>query len=219
MPIEVSAPEPRPMLVVVLADTSGSMGVDGKITVLNDAVSRMVDAFKQLHVPGCEIVLSVVAFGGSASVHLAPTAVREVQWSPLGAAGGTPMGAAFDLASRLLADESVVPPRSFRPNLVLVSDGIPTDEWESPLRALDAIEHAKRALRFAVGIGADARGEVLKRFAGDVGEVVPVERVELLTEFFRYVTYTVTRAAQRPVRSQAELPTFKNYPSNDVVEF
>ena len=63
MPIEVTAPTPRPMLVVVLADTSGSMAVDGKITVLNDAVSRMVDAFSQLQVPGCELIISAISFG------------------------------------------------------------------------------------------------------------------------------------------------------------
>jgi len=219
MPIEATAPEPRPMLVVVLVDTSGSMGVDGKITVLNDAVRRMVAAFQQLTVPGCNILMSVISFGGSASVHLPPTPVGDVQWTDLTAAGGTPMGSAFQLASHLLVDPAIVPSRSFRPNLVLVSDGIPQGDWEGPLGELDVQEQAKRALRFAVGIGADARMEVLKRFAGELGEVVPVERVELLTEFFRYVTYTVTKAAERPVRSQAELPTFKEYPSNDVIEF
>jgi len=219
MPIEVTAPTPRPMLVVVLADTSGSMAVDGKITVLNDAVSRMVDAFKQLEVPGCELVISAISFGGTAALHLPPTAVGDVQWAPLTAGGATPMGAAFGLAKQLLEDASIVPERSHRPNLVLVSDGIPTDQWEQPLKVLDATEQARRALRFAVGIGADARQDVLKRFAGDEGEVVPVEAVEMLTEFFRYVTYAVTTAAQRPVRTQADLPTFVDYPSSEDLEF
>lgn len=219
MPIEVSIPEPRPMLVIVLADSSGSMGVDGKITVLNDAVRRMVAVFKQVRVPGCQIVMSVVAFGGSAYVHLPPTHVHSVLWAPLTAGGPTPMGAAFSLASQILDDNAVLPPRSIRPNLVLVSDGIPTDDWESPLEELNGREHAKRALRFAVGIGADARSDVLKSFAGDLGEVVPVERIELLTEFFRYVTYSVTQSAQRPMRSQSDLPTFKDYPTDEAVEF
>jgi hypothetical protein len=56
-------------------------------------------------------------------------------------------------------------------------------------------------------------------FAGPEGEVVPVERVELLTEFFRYVTLTVTSAATRPVKSQTELPTFKDFPTNEIIEF
>lgn len=219
MPIEVSAPQPRSMLVVILADTSGSMSVDGKIDVLNDAVSRMVVAFQQVHVPGCEIVLAVITFGNDTAIHLPPTPVINVEWSPIAAGGPTPMGAAFTKAHEVLADPEISPSRAFRPNLILVSDGIPTDDWEAPLKLLDAEEQAQRALRFAVGIGSDARQDVLKRFAGDLGEVVEVQQVELLTDFFRYVTYAVTQAAQRPVRSQAELPTFKDYPTNDVIEF
>ena len=219
MPSEVTAPTPRPMLVVVLADTSGSMAVDGKITVLNDAVSRMVDAFKQLEVPGCELVISAISFGGTAALHLPPTAVGDVQWAPLTAGGATPMGAAFGLAKQLLEDASIVPERRPRARRVPGWDGVSIAVGAVPLKDLDATEQARRALRFAVGIGADARQDVLKRFAGDEVEVVPVEAVEMLTEFFRYVTYAVTTAAQRPVRTQADLPTFVDYPSSEDLEF
>ena len=109
MPIEVSAPPSRRMLVVILADTSGSMAVDGKITVLNDAVSRMIEAFKQLQVPGCELVIAAISFGGSATLHLPPTTAANVEWRPLAAGGATPMGAAFGLAKELLEDAAVVP--------------------------------------------------------------------------------------------------------------
>ena len=61
--------------------------------------------------------------------------------------------------------------------------------------------------------------DVLTDFAGKDGEVVPAERVELLTEFFRYVTLTVTRAGTRTVKSQTELPTFKNFSTNEIIEF
>jgi hypothetical protein len=57
--------------------------------------------------------------------------------------------------------------------------------------------------------------DVLKDFAGKDGEVVPAERVELLTEFFRFVTFTVTRT----VKSQTELPTFKNFSTDEMIEF
>ena len=219
MPIDVTAPLPRLLPVLLLVDASGSMAADGKIDVLNDAVGRMIAVFKKMDMPGCEISLSVISFGGVAKVHLAPTSIQKVVWSSLGASGQTPMGEAFSLATALLNDPTVMPLRSFRPNIVLVSDGIPTDEWNEPLTRLGDSEHGKRAFRFAVGIGADARLEVLKKFAGKEGEVVPVERVELLTEFFRYVTLTVTKVATRPVKSQTELPTFKNFSTNEIIEF
>ena len=219
MPIDVTTPSPRLLPVILLVDTSGSMGVDGKIDVLNDAIIRMIAVFKKMSMPGCEIALTVISFGGVAVVHLPSTAIQNVVWSPLGAAGTTPMGDAFRLASQLLKDDAAIPLRSFKPNIILVSDGIPTDEYSEPLKELGLSEHGKRAFRFAVGIGSDARLDVLKEFAGSEGEVVPVERVELLTEFFRYVTLTVTSAATRPVRSQTELPTFKDFPTNEIIEF
>lgn len=219
MPIDSITPTPRSLPVLLLVDTSGSMGADGKIDVLNDAVSRMIAVFKKLSMPGSEISLSVISFGGIAKVHLPPTVIGNVVWSPLGAVGPTPMGEAFSLATQLLNDETVIPMRSFKPHIVLVSDGIPTDEFKEPLKELGVSKHGKRSFRFAVGIGADARLEVLKEFAGVEGEVVPVERVELLTEFFKYVTLAVTKSVVRPVKSQTDLPTFKDFSTSEIIEF
>jgi len=220
MPLEAEAPDPRRMPVLVLADTSGSMTVDGKIGVLNDAIRRMVDSLSRVDIPDCVITVAVVSFGDEeARMHLPMTPVRDLQWEALQASGRTPMGQAFELARLLLEDDTVVPRRSYRPNLVLVSDGIPTDEWRSPLQRLDETEQARRALRFAVGVGADMKLDVLRDFAGPLGEVVDVENVEMLIEFFKFVTTTVTATILQPVQSQAELPTFKDYPTNDVIEF
>ena len=219
MPITVKAPEPRQLLVVLLLDTSASMAVDGKIDVLNDSVRRMLNVFKKIEIPGCQIDLSVITFGGEAAVHMPPSNVQDVEWVPIGTSGNTPMGAAISLATKLLNDESVVSRRSYKPNLVLVSDGIPTDEWRKPLELMGSSEHGKRAFRFAVGIGSDLKFDVLKDFAGKDGEVVPIEKVELLTDFFRYVTVTITQVAKSPVVSQADTPTFKVFPTNEIIEF
>lgn len=83
MPIDVTAPLPRLLPVLLLVDASGSMAADGKIDVLNDAVGRMIAVFKKMSMPGCEISLSVISFGGVAKVHLAPTSIQEVVWSSL----------------------------------------------------------------------------------------------------------------------------------------
>lgn len=220
MPIDLPETTPRTLPVIVLADTSGSMGVDGKIDVLNDSLRRMVSAFRQLSIPGTSVAISVITFGGEeARVHQALEPVESVDLAALSAAGRTPMGSAFELATRVLEDKESLPERSYQPNLVLVSDGIPTDEWQGPLDALNSAPRSGRALRFAVGIGADLKLDVLERFAGSEGQVVPASEVEMLTEFFRYVTYTVTRSVAAVGQSQADLPTFKDYPSDDVIEF
>ena len=39
---EFTVPTARPLPVIILADVSGSMSTEGKISVLNDAVSEMI---------------------------------------------------------------------------------------------------------------------------------------------------------------------------------
>ena len=220
MPITMNEPTPRTLPVVVMADTSGSMSVDGKIAVLNDSLRRMVLAFRDMRIPATSIAVSVITFGGEeASIHQPLTPVDVLDLADLTASGRTPMGAAFRCAAELLSDRNALPERSYRPNLVLVSDGIPTDAWDDGLSILDGSPASKGALRFAVGIGADLKLDVLEKFAGEEGQVVPASEVEMITEFFRYVTYTVTRSASAVGKSQAEMPTFKDFPASDVIRF
>ena len=40
------------------------------------------------------------------------------------------MGSAFTIAHQLLEDREAIPSRAYRPALVLVSDGLPTDDGE-----------------------------------------------------------------------------------------
>ena len=58
------------------------------------------------------------------------TPAADVQWTPALANGMTPMGAALDIATDLIEDSDCVPRRAYRPTLVLVSDGLPNDEWQ-----------------------------------------------------------------------------------------
>ena len=57
--------------------------------------------------------------------------------------------------------------RAFPPVLVVVSDGRPTDDFESGLERLLAEPWGRRAVRLAIAIGTDADLDVLARFIGD----------------------------------------------------
>lgn len=192
------------------------MGVDGKLEVLNDSVRSLVAALAALSIPGASVQVAVIRFAGeSAELHQPLTPVGELEWHDLAAAGKTPLGEALRLSHRLLADRTVVPPRSFRPNLVLVTDGIPTDDWGPALQVLDSSDAADRAFRFAVGIGSDANQHVLERFAGSEGQALSAASIDDLPEFFRYVTFSVSRGATKGVGSQSEIPTLVEYKSAD----
>ena len=126
----------RPLPVVLLADVSGSMGTDGKIQALNHAVREMIEAFQDESDLRAEIHVSVITFGGQARTHMALAPAKGATWTDLGASGGTPMGAAFELVRQLVEDRTAIPGRAYRPTIVLASDGQPTDPWPEPLKAL-----------------------------------------------------------------------------------
>jgi uncharacterized protein YegL len=184
----------RPLPVIVLADVSGSMAVNGKIDALNEAVSEMIATFAEEEDTRAEIHVSVITFGADgAKVHKPLKPAAEVTWESMTAAGRTPMGDALSIAQKLLEDHDVIPGRAYRPTLVLVSDGVPTDEWKTPLTSLLNSERAAKAVRFAMGIGDDADKEMLKAFLGDEeARVFEAHEAREIKKFFRWVTMSVT---------------------------
>jgi uncharacterized protein YegL len=103
------------------------------------------------------------------------------------------MGEAFDIAQNMIEDRDVVPSRAYRPTLVLVSDGLPTDDWQTPLKSLLDSERASKAMRFAMGIGEDADKETLKAFlGGQEGRVFEAHEAREIRKFFQWVTMSVT---------------------------
>ena len=183
----------RPLPVILMADVSGSMAVDGKITALNSAVAEMQAAFAEEDDAQAEIHMAVVTFGGTAALHQPLTPAAEVQWTSMQADGMTPMGAALDIVTELIEDRERVPSRAYRPTVVLVSDGLPNDEWRGPLERFHQSERAAIAQRFALGIGADADHDMLRAFLGDAeGRVFEAHEAREVRKFFRWVTMSVT---------------------------
>jgi len=192
-PREFTVSLARPLPVILMADVSGSMAADGKIEALNSAVAEMIAAFAEEDDGRAEIHVSVVTFGGDARLHVESTPASEVRWTPMRAYGRTPLGAALDLVTDLVEDRERLPKRAYRPTLVLVSDGLPNDEWRGPLDRLQASASACRAQRFALGIGADADHDVLRAFLGDAQErVFDAHEAREIRRFFQWVTMSVT---------------------------
>lgn len=195
---EFTASTARPLPVLVLADVSGSMSTNGKIDSLNDAVQEMLGGFAGEGDGRAEIHVAVVTFGrDGAKVHqpLAPAA--RIQWTRMVAAGGTPMGAAFDAATGMIEDRQQIPSRAYRPTIILVSDGQPTDEWQAPLKRLLGAERASKAARFAMGIGDDADEAMLSAFLATPGaRVYRAHEARQIQQFFRWVTMSVTQRSR-----------------------
>ncbi|MEZ4436948.1 MAG: VWA domain-containing protein [bacterium] len=202
---EITLSRARPLPVIVLADVSGSMSVNGKIQALDEAMRAMIQTFASEDDLRAELHVAVITFGGAAREHLPPTPAREVRWSSVQAAGNTPLGDALDLARALVEDRDRIPARAFRPVLVLVSDGLPDPGWEAPLAALLASPRGAKADRFAMAIGPDADEAMLARFVAHPEHgVFRGADAGRIRQFFDFVTMTV-QSRSRSVRPDAPL--------------
>lgn len=206
---EFSVSSARPLPVILLADVSGSMSVSGKIDALNQSVGDMLTAFGDEDDLRAEIHAAVITFGGGADVHIPLSPASTLEWSKMTASGGTPMGRAMELAAQLINDKEAIPSRAYRPTVILVSDGQPTDQWENGLRQLCQEGRPSKADRMALGIGADADEAMLRRFLGDPEK--PIYRADdahRIKQFFNFVTMTVT-ARSRSVNPN-QIPQLQN---------
>lgn len=195
----------RPLPVLILADTSGSMAADGKIDALNQALRDMVQSFAAESRLRAEIHLGIITFGETAQFYLPFTpAHRLTGIDACNAYGSTPLGAAMELARGLLEDRDLIPSRAFRPVLVLASDGHPTDDWETPFQTLLASERAQKATRYALAIGNDADEMMLREFHNDAESTLfHANDARSIIRFFRAVTMSVANRSrsQNPAQS------------------
>ncbi len=213
---EFSIASARPLPVVVMADISGSMSIDGKIDALNTAIDEMITSFAELRSERIDIHVAVITFGGDAAALHAPfTSAQDIGWQPMSAAGKTPMGHALELVNGLINDREVLPSRAYRPTLVLVSDGQPNDAWTGPLENLLSSERGAKADRFAIAIGRDADFDILQLFAGEDGHVLRAHEARDVRKIFRWVTMTVTARTQSINPDATDL----NWPDPEDIDF
>lgn len=194
-PKKFTTPTAKPLPVVLLLDVSGSMSGD-KIDNLNKAVQDMLDTFAQEEKMEVEILVSIIKFG-PVELHFPFTKASQIQWEDLEVTGVTPIGGALKMAKAMIECKETTPSRAYRPTIVLVSDGHPTDSWEKPLEDFTSGGRSSKCDRMAMAIGSDADETVLKRFIeGTPHDLFYAENAGQLHEFFQRVTMSVTMRTQ-----------------------
>jgi len=204
--------EPRPLPVLILVDTSGSM-LGTKMDKVNAALHEMISTLSNLENTRGKIQVSIITFGGESKVIQPLCNIEDVHLKPMVASGKTPMGGAIELTLDLLEDIEVISKRTYTPMIVLLSDGLPTDlpagtirdefdyyNW-SPINRLRNSERGSKCIKMALGIGEDADYKMLKTFIDD--DRVPVIKandVSTISKFFKWVTISVS------VRSKSANP-------------
>ncbi len=197
----------RPLHFIWIVDCSGSMNQNGKIQTLNTAIRGNIPHMQETAAqePNAELLVRAVKFSSTAEWALpTPTPVADFQWNDLAADGETAMGAALEL----VAEEMKVPPMSNRaipPVLVLISDGMPTDDFKAGLKVLLSEPWGQKAVRVSIAIGQDADIGVLQKFQSK-SESRPLQanNPEALVRYIRWVSTAVVQSASRPREEKIE---------------
>lgn len=169
--------------IVFVVDGSGSMTGE-RIASLNwaamTALPVMRDAAED-H-PGIDVRIRVARFSalGVDWPIADPTPLSEVRWVPVQAGGESPMGAALHAVAAAFEADAVGAAPVLPPVIVLLSDGLPTDDARAGLAALKATELGRDAIRIPIAIGSDADLDLLSEFGGETVAVLKAADAETL---------------------------------------
>jgi len=198
----------KPLPVVLMLDISGSMthAVDpsnsnsvSKIATLNDAVGKMLRTLSKEELQTNEFLISVITFGGianQASLVFGPAPASAFTFKNFSADGSTPLGAAIGIAKTLIENRQLIPSRAYRPLVILVSDGLPTDDWVTAFEDFIKNERSAKCDRMALGIGSETTSgegrQMLERFVDGTNHAVfEAKDAEGIYKFFKFVTMSV----------------------------
>lgn len=197
----VSVPR-RTMTLFFLIDTSGSME-GNKIGAVNDAVVNVLPMLNDISDtnPDAEIKVAALEFSNGVNwLYDEPKLAKDFIWQDVAASGLTSLGAACsELASKLSRSVGFMQSASgsFAPAIILLSDGGPTDDYNTGLAKLKANNWFKSAIKIAIAIGDDADKDVLKDFTGSSEAVITVHNIDALKQIIRVVAVTSSQIGSK----------------------
>ena len=210
--------DPRYLPVFLLIDQSGSMaevlnpeetvstgqtffddgiewdlveGGTSRAMILNQSLARLIQSFARLEKMDFGIKVAMITFSDEAILSQNLEFASAIKPQAIVPNGNTAMGAALGILTQIINDRQQVSSRSYRPVVILVSDGRPTDQWSSALKQFKAGPRTSKCQKLALAIG-DEAGEALAEFVDSPEQVVNAKRPEEIVEFFKQVTMSVT---------------------------
>lgn len=194
---------PRRMLVLTLVlDTSASMAGES-IQATHESLERIAEELKtiQQEEPGIDLRVALLRFDNTARWLTDGAQSVDAFFPPdLPTGGMTAMGEALERLNLAFSDRSIFrdpTAQYYRPIVIFMTDGYPTDHWEAPLYRLQQNRWYRRALKMAIAYR-DADERVLSAIVGDDGAVVPLNHAPELGGFLRQLSVTSVRALAFP---------------------
>jgi uncharacterized protein YegL len=173
-----------------------------KISSVNTAIREVIPELKDIGGADVELKIAVMEFAEGCQWQnpSGPIPIDSFSWSNLNADGhATDMGSAFIELNDKLSRNSFLkaPSASLAPVIILLSDGMPTDDWKTGLAALKSNNWYKSAVKAALAIGMETDVEVLNEFTGNPETVVPVNNPGVLRTMIKKVSVTSSQIGSR----------------------
>lgn len=180
----------RRLPVYLLLDTSGSMSGE-PIEAVKNGVQVMISSLRQNPQAIETAFISVITFDSVAQQIIPLTDLASFQMVDIKATGVTALGDALKLVSNKIDNEvaktTMEQKGDWKPLVFIMTDGIPTDDWQSGLN-----EFKQRKTAFTVGCaaGSGADTNILKQITENVVSLDTADSASI-GKFFQWVTASI----------------------------
>lgn len=203
----IENPVPRCACMLVL-DTSGSM--DGApLDALNEGVRDFIACVQNDEVARYSVEIGVITFGGQVREISAMTPVHQIdQIEKLMSQGDTPMGRAVELALQRLEERKQQYKQAgtsyYQPWLVIMSDGAPSDNWNTAAEQACRLDQEKRMVVLPIGVGSSADLAKLARFSQRGAKQLDGLKFDA---FFQWLSASMSRVSASTPGCAVKLPS------------
>jgi uncharacterized protein YegL len=188
------------------------MRAEGKMQALNDAIREAIPAMQQvsLDYPQATIFVNAIRFGDDARWMVERlTPLSEFRWHDLEPGGLTALGEALTVVGETL-QAPLIRGRALPPILVLVTDGLPTDDFQAGLNHLLSRPWGRQSMRLAVMLGRDPEVQSLLQafISSEAPAPLQATSAETLAGQLRWAAITALKAVCAPdtVKEPVENP-------------
>ena len=207
---------PMPRCACMLAlDVSHSMSESNKIAALNEGARQFLQEVRDDELARHAVELGVVTFGGVVTTQVPLGPLEKAQWEDFSATGNTPMGAAVSMAIEALESRKREYKERgvsyYQPWLVLMTDGMPTDNHAEAARKLRRMAEEKKIFALGVGVG-EANMKILAEFCPENRHPLKLDGLKF-KEFFAWLSASMAAVSQSAPGMAAKLPDTSGWAS------
>jgi len=201
----------RRLPVYLLLDTSGSMSGE-PIEAVKNGVQIMVSSLRQNPQAIETAFISIITFDSSARQIIPLTDLASFQMMDIRATGTTALGDALKLVATCIDNEvaktTTENKGDWKPLVFIMTDGVPTDDWES---GLNEFNKRKTAFTVACAAGSGADTTVLRQITQNVVSLDTADG-HSIAKFFQWVTASIGVSSTKVEDSGKEVTGLNELP-------